>query len=198
MKQAKSNFESERILLRKLSFFDVKDVYKNIRSNESSGWPLSIPRPCPKKPTLRFVWRALRLIQMMLRLIREELRLFGSKKEIRFGIVLKETGKAIGIVTLRHINQVTKTAETAFWIGRKFWGKGLATEAVGLALDFGFKELQLHRICAWTVEENIASRRVMEKCGFKLEGVMREVYFMNDRRYNKLGYGILESEYKDV
>ncbi len=197
-KQTRSNLESERILLRKLGLFDAKDVYRNIRAKETAAWPLSVPRIYPEKPAVEFVRRALRLTRMALRLIREELRLLGSKKEIRFAIVLRETGRVIGIISLREINYRSKVAETGFWIGRDFWGKGLATEAVSLALEFGFKELQLHRVNAWTAEENIGSRRVMEKCGFKLEGVMRDAYFVNGRRSNRLGYGILESEYKAV
>jgi RimJ/RimL family protein N-acetyltransferase len=197
-KQSRSNLESERVLLRKLSLFDAKDVFRNIRAKETAPWPLSVPRAYPEKPAVEFARRGLRLTRTVLRLIREELRLLGSKKEIRFGIVLKETGRVIGIVALRGINYQSKVAETGFWIGIDFWGEGLATEAVRLALDFGFKELQLHRVNAWTAEENMGSRRVMEKCGFKSEGVMRDAYFVNGRRYNRLGYGILESEHKAV
>jgi ribosomal-protein-alanine N-acetyltransferase len=198
MKRKEPNFESERVLLRRLGYFDSKDVYRNISDKEISEWALSLSRTYPRKSALRFAQRILRLIRMTLRLIQHELTPFESKKEIKLGVVLKETGTVIGIITLMHIDRLNKLAEAGFWIGKEYWGQGLTTEALRLALDFGFQELQLHRIYAWTVEENAGSRRVMEKCGFKLEGVMREVYFKDGCRYNRLGYGILESEYKTV
>ncbi len=50
-----------------------------------------------------------------------------------------------------------------YWIGREFWGRGIATAALGRFLD-GYEERPLH---AWVLMSNVASRRVLEKCGFR-------------------------------
>jgi RimJ/RimL family protein N-acetyltransferase len=53
-----------------------------------------------------------------------------------------------------------------YWIGRDFWGKGIATQALSLFLT----EKKTRPLYAHVVKENIGSRRVLEKCGFSLSG----------------------------
>lgn len=62
--------------------------------------------------------------------------------------------------------------ETGYWIGEQYWGKGYATEALNKALDFAFNELKIVRVEAFVFEGNSASERVLEKCGFKKEGLL--------------------------
>jgi RimJ/RimL family protein N-acetyltransferase len=118
------------------------------------------------------------------------------KKEYKLGVVLKETGRVIGVITIAKVDRQNRCSEIGFWIGKKYWGQGLTSEALRLALQFGFEELELHRIYAWTYEKHIASRKVMEKCGFKLEGTMREASLKDNERQDILNYGILKSEYR--
>jgi len=82
------------------------------------------------------------------------------------------------------------SAEIGYWIGEPFWGKGITTAAVGLIVDYGFKTLSLQRIFASVFEGNVASQRVLEKCGFELEGTLRKGAFKNSRFINDLRYGI--------
>jgi RimJ/RimL family protein N-acetyltransferase len=95
------------------------------------------------------------------------------------------------------IDQQKKSAQIGFWIGKKHWRKGLTTEAVSLALKFGFTELKLDRINAWTFGSNIGSKKVMEKCGLKLEGVTQKAYFKFNEYHDKLNYSILRAEWND-
>lgn len=83
-------------------------------------------------------------------------------------------------------------------MGKSYWGKGLTTEAVKLMLKFAFEKLKLHRIYANLFEKNIASRRVLEKCGFKLEGVARECRYRYGKWHNELKLGILKQEYENI
>ena len=64
-------------------------------------------------------------------------------------------------------------AELGYWIGVPFWGQGHATEAVAAVLAFGFGPLGLHRIHATVFPRNPASARVLEKSGFRREGLLR-------------------------
>ena len=70
-------------------------------------------------------------------------------------------------------------------------------EAVKLILSFGFKELKLHKIYAHLFEQNIGSKKLLEKSGFKLEGKLKETRYRNKKWHNELRYGILISECKN-
>lgn len=72
---------------------------------------------------------------------------------------------------------------------------GLGTQAVRLLCQYGFEQLNLNKIFLLTNEDNYAARKVYEKCGFKLEGILRQEYktsdnFFGDRYY----FGLLKSD----
>jgi len=163
--------------IRKLKIDDAEDLYRVAKGRKLRRWAINIP----KFKTLRDVDEYIKKVN-------------SSKKRIVFGISFK--GKVVGCVSLRKINKMNKNAELSYWIGEKYWGRGFATKAVKLALKFAFEKLKLHRIYAVTFEENVASRRVLEKNGFKFEGISREVSFRYGKWRNKLRFGILESEWK--
>jgi RimJ/RimL family protein N-acetyltransferase len=112
------------------------------------------------------------------------------------GIELKETGQIIGVMSLMHIDPASKNAEAGYWLGKKYWGQGIAKEALKLILEFGFKKLELVRIYARVTHPNIASARLLERCGFKYEGRMRKSTFTNGKWMDDLMYAILKEEYK--
>jgi [ribosomal protein S5]-alanine N-acetyltransferase len=66
------------------------------------------------------------------------------------------------------------TAEIGYWLGRAYWGRGIMTEAVKAITKYGFDELGLIRIHASTFPQSKASMRVLEKAGYKFEGVLRK------------------------
>lgn len=65
-------------------------------------------------------------------------------------------------------------AELGYWLGEKYWGRGIVTAAVRMLTKYAFGELGLRRIYAHVVPANKASARVLEKAGFKLEGLLRK------------------------
>ena len=85
--------------------------------------------------------------------------------------------------------------ELGYWIGRPFWGQGLATEAAGAVLDFAFTTLQLNRVQASHVPRNPASGRVMEKLGMQREGLHRERYRKGDMFEDVVEYAILRRDW---
>lgn len=66
------------------------------------------------------------------------------------------------------------SAELGYWLGEKYWGEGITSSAIKGIINYGFNELGLERIFAKPLEHNTASRRVLEKNGFKLEGIMKK------------------------
>jgi ribosomal-protein-alanine N-acetyltransferase len=83
-------------------------------------------------------------------------------------------GHAVGGVGLEPLTDVNRrTAEIGYWLGADYWGRGIATEAVTLVTVWAFDAHGLLRIFAQPFAENLASRRVLEKAGYVLEGTMR-------------------------
>ena len=83
-------------------------------------------------------------------------------------------GDLVGVATLREIDRGHEQAELSFWIGRPYWGQGLAGEAVGALITYGFTALGLNRIYAYHMVRNPASARVLERQGFTQEGLLRQ------------------------
>jgi RimJ/RimL family protein N-acetyltransferase len=86
------------------------------------------------------------------------------------------------------------TAEIGFWLGEAFWGRGIVTEAVRAVTEHGFSELGLRRIYATVFEWNPASARVLEKCGYALEGRMRKNVLKDGRVIDELLYARVRDE----
>lgn len=99
---------------------------------------------------------------------------------------------AIGLVLrLQHAR-----AELGYWIGRPFWGRGYATEAVGEVLRYGFESLGLRRIHASHLMRNPASGSVMRKAGMREEGLARAHVRRFDQFEDLVQYGILREEFE--
>ena len=84
-----------------------------------------------------------------------------------------EDGRVIGTCGFTSLNFSSDSAETGYVLARDCWGQGYAAEALMRVIDFGFERLGLNRIEAKYMVDNPASKRVMEKCGMKFEGVLR-------------------------
>jgi RimJ/RimL family protein N-acetyltransferase len=88
--------------------------------------------------------------------------------------------------------------EISYILHPDIWGQGYATEAALLLLQFGFSELQMHRIYATCDPRNVASTRVLEKLGMTYEGHMRETMHIRDGWRDSLLYSILRREWSQT
>jgi ribosomal-protein-alanine N-acetyltransferase len=86
-------------------------------------------------------------------------------------LLLNETSAMIGFCGLQPLSGTTET-EIGWWLGRAWWGRGLATEAARTVLLDGFERARLERIVAVAMAANRASLHVMEKLGMKYEREM--------------------------
>lgn len=101
-----------------------------------------------------------------------------------FGIEYKgKLSGVIGLVMQKDVYQ--KSAEIGYWIGEPFWGNGIATSVVELITKYGFDTLDLNRIFTGVFEYNIASMRVLEKNGYKKEGIFKNAILKNDKVYDE-------------
>ena len=108
----------------------------------------------------------------------------------QFGIFVKETGQHIGNIKIGSINHYHRTADIGFLIGEKiFWGKGIATEAIGLAIDFAFITLKLHKLWGGLYSPNMGSLGAFKKNGYEQEGVKKSQCQLNGVYYDVLLFG---------
>lgn len=89
----------------------------------------------------------------------------------RFATILKETGEFIGWTGIKFVNDHVENGNTNFYdygyrLNEKFWNKGFATEASKAWLDYGFNQMNIQEMNAYTHAENGASNHVLQKVGF--------------------------------
>jgi ribosomal-protein-alanine N-acetyltransferase len=101
----------------------------------------------------------------------------------------------IGTCSLFAIDARHRRAMIGYALARRHWGKGLATEALRLALDHAFGAMALHRVEADIDPRNRASLRLVERVGFRAEGVQRERWFVGDEIQDSALYGLLARDY---
>ena len=114
---------------------------------------------------------------------------------IRWGLSLRDGGALAGTCGFWRWNKQNRCSEIGYEMAPEFWGRGLMVEALGPILRFGFTQMELHRVEATIDPENQASRRVLEKIGFKRDALMRENWFYDGKFTDSAIYGLLEQEF---
>lgn len=108
-------------------------------------------------------------------------------------------GIHIGSCGLESISKAHKRATFGIIIGnKKYWNKGLGTEAARLIIDYGFKKLKLHRIDLDVYAYNPRAIKVYKRLGFKLEGKKREHAFWKGKYYDAWLMSVLDREWKKL
>jgi RimJ/RimL family protein N-acetyltransferase len=88
-----------------------------------------------------------------------------------------------------------RNADSGIAIERAYWDKGYGTDATHTMLRFAFTEMGLHRVTLGVADYNARARRVYEKCGFQVEGRLREAKFRDGRWCDNIIMGILDREF---
>jgi RimJ/RimL family protein N-acetyltransferase len=115
---------------------------------------------------------------------------------LAWAIALRDDDALIGTVTLLGIDRVQGRADVGYALSAAQWGKGLANEAVRLALAHAFDALPLRRIEADVDPRNDGSCRLLERLGFTREGLLRERWKVAGELQDSAIYGLLRGELK--
>ena len=111
-------------------------------------------------------------------------------------IVDRKTGAHIGNIKLGPIHPIHRYASLGILIGEKqFWGRNYGLEVVELMVDYGFKQLNLHKITLGVYDDHTASLRLFEKAGFSIEGRLREQLFRDGEYHDKVLMAMRRDEY---
>lgn len=174
--------ECDRIILRRMQKSDADDMYEyasNPAVTKYLLWDIH--------PNRRFTYNYLSYIHTRYR----------TGEFHDWAIVTKNGEKMIGTCGFTRFNPAANSGEIGYVLNPAYWGKGVAAEAARRVIRFGFDTLELNRIEAKFMENNVQSRRVMEKVGMTFEGIAREGMFVKNRYVSVGTYSILRSEYNE-
>jgi ribosomal-protein-alanine N-acetyltransferase len=104
----------------------------------------------------------------------------------------------VGIVSLIDVKKKIRTwildrAELSYWVGTQFVGNGFATEASKAIIDFGFNMLLFHKIIIAHAKQNLESKRICEKLGFKLYALEHDAFMKENKWHDLLWYELFRS-----
>ena len=109
--------------------------------------------------------------------------------------IMTYDGKLVGQLTIGGITFGSlRSAHIGYWIDRDFAGRGITPTAVAMATDHCFGPLQLHRVEVNIRPENVASRRVAEKLGFRLEGIRPRFLHIDGEWRDHLAFALTAEE----
>lgn len=172
--------ETERLILRKFTLEDAIDVL-SIRSDQR------VMDHMDSKGHLD--------IQQTEEFIKENFETYNRENGIFWAIIEKESGTFLGDLAFWRIDAKNCRAEIGYTLKPDFWGKGFMKEAMDAALRFGFNELNLHSYEANINPDNMNSRKILERTGFKKEAYFRENYYFDGRFLDSEIYCLLERDF---
>ena len=143
--------QTERLTLRKILPRDEDDMYEYSRDPETSRYLLWEPHS-----SRNYTRAHIRYLQSRYR----------SASFFDWALTLKDSGKMIGTCGFTEIYEKKKLAEIGYVISPKYHRQGFAPEAVEKVLEHGFLTLGLEGVFARFMEDNIASRKILERLGF--------------------------------
>lgn len=149
---------SKKFTLRPFRKGDEASLMKNINNRAIARNTLRIPYPYKLKDARWWINRNLKLNKQK------------RKSEINFAIEINE--EVVGGIGLDKI--YGHCAEIGYWLGKKYWGRGIMTAAVKLVTKYGFEKLGLRRIYAFAFLFNKVSAAVLKNAGYKYEGKLRK------------------------
>lgn len=101
-----------------------------------------------------------------------------NKKRKKAIFAVEIDGEVTGSVGLDPIKKNHK-AEIGYWLSEQHWNKGIISEALRIVTDYGFIKLRLRRIQAHVFKQNKPSARILEKNGYKKEGLLKKYFYKN-------------------
>jgi RimJ/RimL family protein N-acetyltransferase len=119
-----------------------------------------------------------------------------ENKSLTFCICLRETNALVGTVATHQIDWTNFKTAIGYWVDSAHQGRGYASEAALLMLEYLFTDMNLYRVSAAAAPQNYASLRVIEKLGFQFEGVQRGACFVNGHWQDLKEFAMLQPEYK--
>ena len=178
--------DTPRLRLRRFTEADVDDIWPVV-SNPEFPKMMSWAAHSDRSETLGFVQAAKKSLEQntgVVWAIEHERRVIGS-----VGL----DSMVFALYALR-----IDRAELGFWLAPEHWNKGLMTEAADAAVRCAFQTIGLHKVTVGCISENVASRRVIEKLGFRYIGRLEDDVWRDGKWHSHLRYELTAAEWPDV
>lgn len=175
-------FETARLKIRLFSESDIDDLYEYCSDDEVTKY-LPFQTYSSRQDAIDRINYCMSIYEKL-------------ESPILWAIEYKEDKKLIGGIDFVKWDEANNKGEIGYLLNKKYWNKGIMTEALKPILEFGFEKMGLNRIQICCDERNIGSSRVMEKNGLKYEGTLRQERFEKGEYVNMKYYSMLKEEYK--
>lgn len=172
--------ETERFTLRALELTDAPSLFRYFSKEEVTEFY--------DVELLTSEQQAVEMIQGLLYRYKE-------RKQIRWGIQAKGQHEIIGSCGFHELEFEHSKAEIGYELHPDYWGKSVMTEVVQRVIHYGFSEIGLNRIEAFFEPLNSRSRKVLEKNGFKFEGVLRKRFLVKGKYVDAAVAAILRDDF---
>ena len=174
--------KTERLILRRFVIDDAESVFRNWAHDD--------------EVTKYMRWKAHTGLDETKKTLETWIQDYAKNDCYNWAIVLNEINEPIGSITAVKHDDDIKMAHIGYCIGKKWWNRGIVSEALSAAIKFFFEEVGLNRIEATYDPNNPNSGKVMAKCGMKYEGLMRQADKSNQGIIDSIEYGILAEDYR--
>lgn len=178
---AMPTLETKRLILRRITMRDAKDVFEYSKDAEVARHVL---------------WSAQKDISEAKDYCRFMMKRYRCDQPSSWGIIEKATGRLVGTIGYMDHNEDNATVEVGYSLARWLWNGGYMTEALRRVIAYTFDAMDINRIEAQHELDNPSSGRVMEKCGMFKEGVMRQRLYNKGRYVDVALYAILREDYE--
>lgn len=175
--------ETERLILREFRMDDAEAMFRNWASDEAV--------------TEFLRWKPAKSIQETEAVLSDWTSSYKDKAFYLWAIELKEINEPIGSISVVEQDERTEKLHIGYCIGKKWWNKGITTEAFQAILPFLFREVKANRMESQHDPKNPGSGKVMEKCGLKYEGTLRQNDWSNKGIVDAAMYGLLREEWEE-
>jgi ribosomal-protein-alanine N-acetyltransferase len=122
---------------------------------------------------------------------------FETGRGIRWGIAHKPSNYLIGSCGFTW-NKESNAAEVGYELASQFWRRGIMSEALRAILNYGFEVKGMQFVTAEIMPDNIASRRLLEKLGFKSQGILRERGFCKGKHHDLEEFRLMRDQFTTV
>jgi len=175
--------ETERLILRRFTIDDAESMYNNWANDP--------------EVTKYLTWPVHENVEATRGILETWLENYKKLDFYLWAITLKEYGDdPIGSISVVHQEDDVEMVCIGYCLGQKWWKQGIMSEALAALIQFFFEEVGVNRIESYFDTNNPNSGKVMQKCGMKYEGILREADRNNQGRCDKVVYAILARDYR--
>lgn len=172
--------EGKKIRIRALEKRDLDEIMKWVNDYEVTRTLTSFLYPTSREQEEKWLEKAIE-----------------PNERNKIFVIETKKGEYLGNIGFHNIDWKNRNVEVGIVIGKKkYWNKGYGTDAMMTILNFAFNRMNLHKVYLRVYNYNKRGVRSYQKCGFKKEGILREMFYNEGKYYDVVMMGILKREFK--